>query len=61
LRFIISNDGDFSGVVSSIISKFNKKIIYVAVGNKKSISYHLKKSASSTFIVDAKFINNLTI
>jgi len=41
--FLVSNDGDFSNVISSIINRLNKEIIYVAIGNKKSISYHLKK------------------
>lgn len=58
---LISNDGDFSGAISSVISRFNKKIVYIAIGNRKSISYHLKKSASSTFIVDKNFIESLKI
>jgi len=58
---IISNDVDFSGVISSVINRFDKKIIYIAIGNKKSISYHLKKSASSTLIVDNTFIKDLII
>jgi uncharacterized LabA/DUF88 family protein len=58
---IISNDGDFSGVVSSVVSRFNKIVVYVAIGDKKSISYHLKKSASSMFIVDKNFIKDLKI
>ena len=58
---LISNDGDFSGVVSSVISRFNKKVNYVAIGNKKSISYHLKKVASSTFVLDKTFIEDLMI
>ena len=58
--FIISNDGDFSTAVSSSIG-FGKKVIYVAIGNKKSISYHLKKVATSTFNIDKKFILNLKL
>ncbi|MFH0712083.1 MAG: NYN domain-containing protein [archaeon] len=58
--FLISNDGDFSSVISSIINRLNKKIIYVAIGNKKSISYHLKKVASSTQIINTEFIKDLT-
>lgn len=59
--FIVSNDGDFSGVVSSVINRFNKEVIYVAIGNRKSISYHLKKVASSTFRVNKTFIKEIMI
>lgn len=59
--YLISNDGDFSGVVSAIIKRFNKEIIYVAIGNKKSISYHLKKVASNMFIIGEEFIESLKI
>jgi len=34
--FLISNDGDFSGAVKAVIERFNKKIIYVAIGNGKN-------------------------
>ena len=54
--FIISNDGDFSGAVSAAV-EFNKKVIYVAIGSNKSISYHLKKVASATFIIKQEFID----
>ena len=57
--FLISNDGDFSDVVSSIIKKFNKEIVYVAIGNRKSISYHLRKVASSTFKINNDFIDDV--
>lgn len=56
--FIISNDGDFSNVVSSVINRFNKEVIYVAIGNKKSISHHLKKVASQTFYITKNFISD---
>ena len=59
--FVISNDGDFSGVISSVISRFNKRIVYIAIGNKGSISYHLKKCASSTFLINKEFIKDLKI
>jgi uncharacterized LabA/DUF88 family protein len=59
--FIISNDGDFSEVVSSVIKRFNKEIVYVAIGNKKSISYHLKKVASRTVRINKDFIMDITI
>ena len=59
--YLISNDGDFSGVIKSIIKRFSKEIVYVAVGNKKSISYHLKKSASSTLRINEDFISGLII
>ena len=61
IEYLISNDGDFSGVVSSIIKRFNKEIVYVAIGNRKSISYHLKKVASRTIKITKDFINNITI
>lgn len=53
--YLISNDGDFSGAVSSAIN-FHKKIIYVAIGNRKSISHHLKKVVSRTFYISEEFI-----
>jgi uncharacterized LabA/DUF88 family protein len=53
--YLISNDGDFSGAVGSAIS-FVKKVIYVAIGNRKSISHHLKKVASRTFYITREFI-----
>lgn len=55
--FIISNDGDFSGAVSAAVG-FKRKIIYVAIGSNKSISYHLKKVASATFRINKEFIND---
>lgn len=55
--YLISNDGDFSGAVSSAVS-FGKKVIYVAIGNKKSISHHLKKVASKVFYVTKEFIED---
>jgi len=61
MAFLVSNDGDFSGVVSSIIKRFNKEIVYVAIGNQKSISYHLKNVASKTIKITKDFINNITI
>jgi uncharacterized LabA/DUF88 family protein len=59
--FLISNDGDFSGAVSAAIERFNKEIVYVAVGNKRMISHHLKKISSSTFIIDNKFIDKVRL
>jgi len=55
--YLISNDGDFSGAVKSAIS-FGKEVIYVAIGNKKSISHHLKKFASQTFYITEGFIQD---
>lgn len=55
--FLISNDGDFSTAVSSAIS-FGKEIIYVAIGNKKSISHHLKKVSTSLINIYKNFISN---
>jgi len=53
--FLVSNDGDFSGAVSAA-ANFGKKIIYVAIGNRKSISHHLKKVSSETFYITKNFI-----
>lgn len=53
--YLISNDGDFSGAVSSAIG-FKKRVVYVAIGTNKSISHHLKKSASTTFRIQKDFI-----
>lgn len=54
--FLISNDGDFSGAVSSAIG-FKKEVTYVAIGNKKSISHHLKKVSSATLRIKKEFID----
>ncbi|MEK6891067.1 MAG: NYN domain-containing protein [Nanoarchaeota archaeon] len=53
--YLISNDGDFSGAVNSAIN-FGKKVIYIAIGNKKSISHHLKKVVSRTFYITREFV-----
>lgn len=55
--YLISNDGDFSGAVLAA-KGFDKKIVYIAIGNKKSISHHLKKVASRTFFITEKFIED---
>lgn len=59
--YLISNDGDFSGAVKATIERFNKKVTYVAIGNKKSISYHLKKVASSIFRIENDFASVVEI
>ncbi|MBU2577182.1 MAG: NYN domain-containing protein [Nanoarchaeota archaeon] len=59
--YLISNDGDFSGAVTASIERFNKTVIYVAIGNEKSISYHLKKVASKTLKIDEKFIEDVKL
>jgi len=53
---LISNDGDFSGAVTAAIG-FKRKVIYIAIGTNKSISYHLKKVASTTFRINKEFID----
>ena len=58
--YLISNDGDFSGAVTSAIN-FGKKVIYIAIGNRKSISHHLKKVASRTFFITKDFISECKI
>ncbi len=59
--YFVSNDGDFSGAVKAAINRFKKKVIYVAIGNKRSISYHLKKVASKTLRINKKFIGDIKI
>ena len=59
--YLISNDGDFSGAVNAAIGRFKKKITYVAIGNRKSISHHLKKIASKTIKIDEEFIGDVKI
>jgi len=54
---LISNDGDFSGAVSSAIN-FGRRVVYIAIGNNKMISHHLNKVASSTFRVKEDFIED---
>jgi len=56
--FLVSNDGDFSGAVKAVLERFRKEITYIVIGNKKSISYHLKKVSSKTFHVTKNFIND---
>ncbi len=55
LAFLVSNDGDFSGAVSSAVN-FDKEIVYVAIGNNKTISHHLRKVASRTLKIKEDFI-----
>lgn len=55
--YLISNDGDFSGAVNYAIG-FSKIVNYVAIGNRKSISHHLKKVASRTLYVTKNFIED---
>lgn len=59
--FLISNDGDFSGAVKAVIERFSKKVNYVAIGNNKSISYHLKRVSSKTLRIDEEFISDIKI
>jgi uncharacterized LabA/DUF88 family protein len=59
--YLISNDGDFSSAVRASIERFNKEVIYVAIGNRKSTSYHLKKVASKTLKINEKFISDVKI
>jgi len=59
--FLISNDGDFSGAVKAAQERFSKKINYVAIGNTKTISYHLKKVAFKTVKIDEKFIEKIKL
>lgn len=58
---LISNDGDFSGAVKTSMERFGKKIIYVAIGNNKMLSHHLKKVSFKTFRVNQDFINEVKL
>ena len=58
--FLVSNDGDFSSAVSSAIG-FGKEVIYIAVGNNKTISHHLKKVATSTININKDFLSDLKL
>lgn len=55
--YLISNDGDFSGAVEAAKS-FYKKVIYVAIGNRKAVSHYLKNVASRTFYITERFIRD---
>lgn len=55
--YLVSNDGDFSGAVLAA-KGFGKNTVYIAIGNKKSISHHLKKVASRTFYITERFIED---
>lgn len=59
--YLVSNDGNFSEAVKAIVERFGERVIYVAIGNKKSVSYHLKKVASATLNVDNNFISDIKI
>ena len=58
--YLVSDDGDFSGAVSAA-KGFGKKVVYVAIGNRKSISHHLKKVASRTFYITKNFIEDCAL
>lgn len=59
--FLVSNDGDFSGAVHAAIERFNKEITYVAIGNNKMISYHLKNVSTRTKMINSDFINDIKL
>ena len=59
--FLVSNDGDFSGAVKAAIERFGKVVNYVAIGNNKMISYHLKNVASNMVRVDEGFISDVRL
>jgi len=59
--FLISNDGDFSGAVKAVNERFSKKATYVAIGNNKMISYHLKKVATKTLRINESFIKEVKL
>ena len=59
--FLISNDGDFSGAVKAARERFSKEVTYVAVGNNKMISYHLRNVASKTIRISKEFIEEVKL
>lgn len=59
--FLISNDGDFSEAVKSVIERFSKKVTYIAVGHNKMISHHLKKVSSKISRIDKDFIEKIKL
>ena len=59
--YLISNDGDFSGAVKAAIERFEKEVVYVAVGNNKMISHHLKKVSSWTLNINEEFIEEIKL
>ena len=59
--YLISNDGDFSGAVDAVIKRFGKEVVYTAIGNKKSISHHLRKIVSQTFYITNDFIEDCAL
>jgi len=59
--FLISNDGDFSEAVKASVERFSKKVTYIAIGNQKNISYHLKSKASKTLRITDGFIEKVKI
>ena len=59
--FLVSNDGDFSGAVKATVEKFSKNVTYVAVGNNKMISHHLRSEATKTLRINEEFIEELKL
>ena len=59
--FLISNDGDFSGAVKAARERFSKEITYVAIGNNRMISYHLKNVATKTIRINNSFIEEVKL
>ena len=55
--YLISNDGDFSGAVKAV-KDFGKIVVYVAIGNKKSISHYIKKVSSRVLYITKNFIED---
>ena len=59
--FLISNDGDFSGAVKAAVERFSKDVTYVAIGNNKMISHHLKSTASKTLRINEDYIEEVRL
>jgi len=59
--FLVSNDGDFSGAVRAVSERFGKKVTYIAIGNNKMISHHLKNTATKTIQIKKNFIEDIEL
>jgi len=47
--------------VKAVIERFGKEINYIAIGNNKMISYHLKNVASKTIRLKKNFIEEIKL
>ena len=61
VAYLVSNDGDFSGAVRASVERFGKEVVYVAIGNNRTISHHLKRVSHKTFRVEQDFIGEVVL